>query len=62
MVLLSDMYMDDVLHSEETAEDAILDCQDLIKVLGGAGFCAQKWCSSQTEVLEEIPQEDRQLE
>ena len=52
--------MDDVLHSEETAEDAILDCQDLIKVLGGAGFCAQKWCSSQTEVLEEIPQEDRQ--
>ena len=59
MVLLRDMYMDDILHSEETVEDAVLVREDLTKVLGGAGFRAQKWCSNRTEVLEEIPQEDR---
>ena len=31
----------------------------MTKVLGDAGFCAQKWCSNRTEVLEEIPQEDQ---
>ena len=55
MVLLRDMYMDDILHSEETVEDADLVREDLTKVLGGAGFRAQKWCSNRTEVLEEIP-------
>ena len=59
MVLLRDMYMDDILHSEETIEDAVLVREDLTKVLGGAGFRAQTWCSNQTEVLQEIPQEDR---
>ena len=59
MVLLRDMYMDDILHSEETVQDAVLVREDLTKVLGDAGFSAQKWCSNRTEVLEEIPQEDR---
>ena len=59
MVLLRDMYMDDIFHSEETVQDAVLIREDLTKVLGGAGFRAQKWCSNETEVLEEIPQEDR---
>ena len=47
------------LHSEETVQYAILIREDLTKVLGGAGFRAQKWCSIRTEVLEEIPQEDQ---
>ena len=51
--------MDDILHSEETVEDAVLVCEDLTKVLGDAGFRAQKWCSNRREVLEEIPQEDQ---
>ena len=59
MVLLRDMYMDDILHSEEIVEEAVLVREDLTKVLGGAGFHAQKWSSNQTEVLEEIPQEDQ---
>ena len=59
MVLFQDMYMVDILHSEETVEEAVLVCEDLTKVLGGAGFHAQKWCSNRTEVLEVIPQEDR---
>ncbi|XP_068728654.1 uncharacterized protein [Montipora capricornis] len=59
MVLLQDMYMDDILHSEETVEDAVLVREDLTKVLGGAGFRAQKWCSNRTEVLEKISQKDQ---
>ena len=59
MVLLRDMYLDDILHSEETVADAVLVREDFTKVLGGAGFHAQKWCSNRTEVLEEIPQEER---
>ena len=51
--------MDDILHSKETVEVAVLVREDLTKVLGGAGFRAQKCCSNRTEVLEEIPQEDR---
>ena len=31
----------------------------MTKVLGDAGFLAQKWSSNRAEVLEEIPQEDR---
>ena len=61
-VLLEDMYMDDILHSEETIEDAVLIREDLTKVLGSAGFQAQKWCSNRTEVLEEIPEGIEQLE
>ena len=53
------MYMDDILHSEETVEDAVLVREDLTKVVGSAGFDAQKWCSDRTEVLEEILEGDR---
>ncbi|PFX14816.1 hypothetical protein AWC38_SpisGene20999 [Stylophora pistillata] len=59
IVLLRDMYKDGILHSEETVKDAVLIREDLIKVLGDAGFHAQKWCSNRTEVLEGIPQEDQ---
>ena len=58
MVLLRDMY---ILHSEETVEDAVLVCEDLTKVLVGAGFRAQNWCSNRIEILQEIPQEDRAI-
>jgi len=54
IVLLRDMYMDDIFHSEETVQDAVLVREDLTKVLDGASFRAQKWCSNRTEVLEEI--------
>ena len=40
-------------------KDAVFVGEDLTKVLGGAGFRAQKWCNNRTEVLEEIAQEDR---
>ena len=59
MVLLRNMYIDGILHSEETVEDAVLVREDLTKVLGDAGFRAQKWCSNRTDVLEEITHEDQ---
>ncbi|KAK2550442.1 hypothetical protein P5673_028967 [Acropora cervicornis] len=62
MVLLRDMYMDDIFHSEETVEDAVPVREDLTKSLSGAGFRAQTWCRNRKEVLEEIQQEDRGTE
>ena len=41
MVLLRNIYMDDILHPKETEGDVVLICEDLTKVLGDAGFCAQ---------------------
>ena len=52
IVLLRDMYMDDILHSKESVQDAVLVREDLTKVLVCAGFRAQKECSNRTEVLE----------
>ena len=50
MILPRDIYMGDILHSEETVEDAVVVREDLPKVLGDAGFRSQKWCSNRTEV------------
>lgn len=62
MVLLRDMYMDDIFHSEETVEDAVPVREDLTKSLSGAGFRAQTWYGNRKEVLKEIQQEDRGTE
>ena len=43
MVLPRNMYMGDILHSEEAVEEAVRLREDLSNVLGGAGFRAQKW-------------------
>ena len=51
MVLPQDMYMGDILHSAETVEKAVRVRKDLSRVLGGASFRPQKWCSNRTEIL-----------
>ena len=39
-------WMITITQKKLSAEDAILVCEYLIKVLGGTGFRAQKWCSN----------------
>ncbi|KAL9968821.1 hypothetical protein ACROYT_G020955 [Oculina patagonica] len=58
-VMIQDMYMDDILDSEDSETDAILVREDLTKLLSDAGFHAQKWCSNRMKVLEGIPENDR---
>jgi len=59
LVMIQNMYMDDILHSEDSETDAILVREDLTKLLSDAGFHAQKWCSNRLKVLEGIPENDR---
>ncbi|KAL9951194.1 hypothetical protein ACROYT_G043814 [Oculina patagonica] len=53
------MYMDDIMTSLETDDEAVKACDQLIELLGKAGFKIRRWCSNNPNVLEDIPLEDR---
>ena len=53
------MYVDDVLDSCETVEEARKLRQQLSELVGGAGFKLRKWSSNEVSVIEDIPPEDR---
>ena len=54
------MYVDDVLDSCETVEEAQKLRQQLSELVEGAGFKLRKWASSnEVSVIEDIAPEDR---
>ena len=53
------MYVDDVLDSFETIEEACSLRRDLSEVLSDAGFKLRKWLSNETSVIADVPIEDR---
>ena len=53
------MYVDDVLDSYETVEEARKLRQQLSELVGGAGFKLRKWSSNEVSVIEDIPPENR---
>ena len=55
------MYVDDVLDSCETVEEAKNLRHQLSDLLSMASFKLGKWSSNETAVLENFPLEDRQL-
>ncbi|KXJ25782.1 hypothetical protein AC249_AIPGENE2091 [Exaiptasia diaphana] len=58
-VVLMRIYMDDVLDSADTINEALQTRKELVELLGQAGFTIRRWCSNKAEVLEGIPKEDR---
>ncbi|XP_031569182.1 uncharacterized protein LOC116303736 [Actinia tenebrosa] len=58
-VVLSKMYMDDVLDSRDTEGEAIEVREQLTGLLRRGGFQIRRWCSNKANVLKEIPEEDR---
>ena len=58
-IILLQMYMDDIMASLETDDEAIKTRDQLIKLLGEVGFKIRRWCSNRLKVLEDVPQEDR---
>ena len=58
-IILLQMYMDDVMTSLETEDEAVDARDELIELLGKAGFKIRRWCSNRPKVLEDIPVEDR---
>jgi hypothetical protein len=53
------MYVDDVLDSCETTQEARTLQRQLAVMLSDAGFNLRKWLSNDVEVIEEIPPENR---
>ena len=58
-IILLQMYMDDIMTSLETEDEAVDARDELIELLGKAGFKIRRWCSNRPKVLEDIPVEDR---
>lgn len=59
-VILCDTYMDDILSGAETVQEAKKLREDVEKLMLKGGFPVRKWCSNAEEVLEGIPEEDRE--
>ena len=57
-IILLQMYMDDVMRSLETEDEAVEAHDQLIELFGKAAFKIRRWCSNRPKVLEDIPVED----
>ena len=58
-IILLQMYMDDIMTSLETEDEAIKAREQLRELLGKVGFKIRRWCSNRPEVLRDVPVEDR---
>ena len=58
-IILSQMYMDDIMTSLEMDDEAIKARDQLRELLGRAGSNIRRWCSNRPEVLRDVPVEDR---
>ena len=52
-------YMDDLVKSVDTPQEAIECYQQLTATLKRSGFALKKWASNSSEVIDVIPEEDR---
>ena len=53
------MYMDDYVGGEDTTEDAIKLQRDMTEMMTRGGFRLTKWASNSDEVMQQIPQQER---
>jgi predicted alpha/beta hydrolase family esterase len=58
--LLSNFYVDDYLGGAPTIEEAKRTREQITALLATAGFPIRKWCSSNNEIMESIPAEERE--
>ena len=59
VLMARSMYVDDVLDSAETVEDAKLLRSQLLELLDKAGFKLRQWSSNKIKVIEDVPPKDR---
>ncbi|XP_043220101.1 uncharacterized protein LOC122380753 [Amphibalanus amphitrite] len=57
--LLANFYVDDFLRAEETPEAALATMEKVTALMSRGGFRLTKWRSSHPELLESIPEDDR---
>ena len=58
-VIVNDRWVDDIVSSCETKEQAIEFISTVKSIMSEGGFQVKKWSSSSKEVMNSIPQEDR---
>ena len=58
-LVLLQMYMDAIMTSLETGDEAVNARDQLCQFLGKAGFKIRRWCSNKPKVLEGVSLEDR---
>ena len=58
-IILSQMYMGEIMTSLETDDEVIKARDQLRELLGKAGFKIRRWCNDMPEVLRDVPVEDR---
>src|SRR5687768_18451558 len=60
-IILRDFYMDDGMSGADSVQQAIKLCKELKELLGKAKFPLRKFISNSAEVLESLPESDREL-
>ena len=61
-ILQNHFYVDDLLYSADTLEEALDSQQQVNAILKSAGFHLRKWASNHAKILEQVPKVDRELE
>ncbi|XP_065087718.1 uncharacterized protein LOC135709340 [Ochlerotatus camptorhynchus] len=59
-IIRLDCYVDDVISGANTVEEAIASQTQIQQLLARGGFPVHKWSSNTTEVLENVPEADRE--
>ena len=59
-ILRSDTYVDDVISGADSFEDALKLQTDLCSLLKSGGFWLRKWKSNSKQLLQNIPEENRE--
>nr|XP_049706052.1 uncharacterized protein LOC126056570 [Helicoverpa armigera] len=58
-VIKSDLYMDDLISGEDTADQAIQTAQEISSILQKGGFILSKWCSNSKDFMQFIDESKR---
>ena len=58
-VIVNDRWVDDIVSSCETVDEAVRFIKTVKEIMAEGGFQVKKWSSSSKAVMETIPQEDR---
>lgn len=58
--IIDGFYVDDCIYGADSVPDAIEIQSQVIQVLKSAGFHLRKWSSNSSEILEMVPESDRE--
>ncbi|XP_075163099.1 uncharacterized protein LOC142235724 [Haematobia irritans] len=59
-ILIEDSYVDDIISGADCFDDALSLYKDLCTLLRNGGFNLRKWITNSKELLEQIPESDRE--